>query len=604
MMHGQSSGRALLGSLLGPSLRSFSKLSLGSLHGAFRHRRGIVSMCVVALAVGLVWRVVDLQLNHKTFLTGEGNARHLRVVKIPAHRGMLLDRNGEPLAVSTPLASVWMNPKKIEGARAKWPALERALGLDPGSIAQVAKDRGEREFVYLRRHVEPSIAGAVEALAMEGVHLKPEYRRYYPMGAAAGHVVGFTGIDDTGQEGVELAFDQALSGESGARRVIRDRLGRVVENLERIRPARPGRDIVLSIDRRIQSLAWRALGQGVRRHRARAGSAVVLDVRTGEVLAIANLPSFNPNDRSDRSSGRFRNRAVTDLLEPGSTVKPFTVAAALHAGIVRPDTMLDTRPGFLRVGRRTVRDVRNYGVIDVRQVIRKSSNVGAGKLALEMQPEDLWRMFHQVGFGTPTGSGFPGEREGTLTGFADWGEIHRVTLSYGYGLAVTALQLARAYAAFGNGGVLPDVGFVRTDGPVSASRAMPAPLAAGILEMLEQVVEPGGTGTRARVPGYRAGGKTGTTRKLEAGGYSEDRYQSLFAGLAPMSDPRLSVVVVIDEPGGDAYYGGAVAAPVFSDIVGGSLRILGVAPDDPEAIRGPVLSVAAAAPDRAAERTP
>ena len=570
----------------------------------FPHRRRIVAMCVVAVAAGLIWRVVDLQLNHNTFLTEEGDARHLRIVKIPAHRGMLLDRNGEPLAVSTPLASVWVNPKRLGHSRSGWPALEAALALDAGTVERVMEDRGEREFVYLRRHVEPSIAEAVDALEMQGVHLKPEYRRYYPMGAAAGHVLGFTGIDDTGQEGLELALEETLSGENGARRVVKDRLGRIVENLERIRPARPGRDIVLSIDRRIQSLTWRALGQGVRLHRARAGSAVVLDVRTGEVLAIANLPSFNPNDRGDRSSRRSRNRAVTDLLEPGSTIKPFTVAAALQKGIVRPDTVLDTRPGFLKVGRHTVWDIRNYGVIDVRKVIKKSSNVGAGKLALELPPADLWRMFHKIGFGSLTGSGFPGEREGTLSDFVHWGEIHRVTLSYGYGLAATPLQIARAYAAFGNGGALPDVSFVRIDGVPAASPAMPAPVAAEILEMLELVVEPGGTGGRARVAGYRVGGKTGTTRKSVAGGYSEDRYHSAFAGLAPMSDPRLSVVVVIDEPGGDAYYGGAVAAPVFSEIVDGSLRVLGIAPDDPETIRRPEISVAAAAPERAAEGAP
>ena len=571
---------------------------------SFLHRRRVVAACVIAVAAGLIWRVVDLQLNHNAFLKEEGDARHLRLEKIPAHRGMLLDRNGEPLAVSTPLASVWVDPKKIDNSRPQWPDLELALALDRGSIEQVMEERSEREFVYLRRHVDPSVAEEVRALDMDGVHLKPEYRRYYPMGAAAGHVLGFTGIDDAGQEGLELAFDDVLSGENGARRVVKDRLGRIVENLERISPARPGRDVVLSIDRRIQSLAYRALRQGVQRHRARAGSAVVLDVRTGEVLAVANQPSFNPNDRGDRSSWRFRNRAVTDLLEPGSTIKPFTVAAALQAGIVRPDTEMDTRPGFLKVGRHTVWDVRNYGVIDVRKVIKKSSNVGAGKLALELRPADLWQMFHQVGIGTSTGSGFPGEGEGTLTDFVGWGEIHRVTLSFGYGLAATPLQIARAYAAFGTGGVLPPVSFVRTDEALPASQAIPAPVAAQILEMLEAVVEPGGTGRRARVAGYRVGGKTGTTRKSEAGGYSEDRYHAAFAGLAPMSDPRLSVVVVIDEPGGGEYYGGAVAAPVVSDIVEGSLRVLGIAPDDPETIRSPVFSIAAVSPDRTSERTP
>ena len=560
----------------------------------FLHRRNVVATCVILLAAGLIWRVIDLQLNHNEFLTEQGDARHLRIEKIPAHRGMLLDRNGEPLAVSTPLASVWVNPGKLETSRSGWPELERVLALEPGSIERVTEERSGREFVYLRRHVDPSVADAVTSLEMDGVHLKPEYRRYYPMGAAASHVLGFTGIDDGGQEGLELAFDDVLSGEDGARRVIKDRLGRIVENLERIRTARPGRDVVLSIDRRIQSLAYRALRQGVQQHRARAGSAVVLDAHSGEVLAVVNLPSFNPNDRGDRSSPRFRNRAVTDLLEPGSTIKPFTVAAALQAGIVRPDTVLDTRPGYLKVGRHTVWDVRNFGVIDVRKLIKKSSNVGAGKLALELHPADLWQMLHQSGFGASTGSGFPGEEDGTLTDFVDWGPIHRVTLAFGYGLAATPLQMARAYAAFGNGGVLPNVSFVRTEGETSTSRAMPAAIAAQVLAMLEEVVEPGGTGRRARVAGYRVGGKTGTTRKSEAGGYSEDRYHSAFAGLAPMSNPRLSVVVVIDEPGGDEYYGGAVAAPVFSDIVEGSLRVLGIAPDDPDTIGSPVISIAAA----------
>ena len=566
-------------------------------------RRRIVAAGVIGLAATVTWGVVDLQLNHNAFLTEEGDARHVRIETIPAHRGMLLDRNGEPLAVSTPLASVWVNPKELGGSRAQWPALERALALDPGAVERVMEERGGRGFVYLRRHVDPAAADAVSALDMDGVHLKPEYRRYYPMGAAAGHVLGFTGIDDAGLEGVELAFNGALSGESGKRRVIKDRLGRIVENLERIRPAQPGRDVVLSIDRRIQSLTYRALREAVRHHRARAGSAVVLDVRTGEVLAVANLPSFNPNDRGDRAGRRFRNRAVTDLLEPGSTIKPFTVAAALEAGVAAPDTVIDTRPGFLAVGRHRVWDVRNYGVIDVRRVIKKSSNVGAGKLALQMQPADLRRMFHRSGFGSSTGSGFPGEAEGTLTDADGWGEIHRVTLSFGYGLSATPLQIARAYAAFGNGGVLPDVSFVRTgDAPPGAraidapdgARAMPPAVAARILEMLEEVVEPGGTGGRARVAGYRVGGKTGTTRKSEAGGYSRDRYQSSFAGLAPMSEPRLSVMVVVDEPGGDHYYGGTVAAPVFSAIVEGALRVLGIAPDGPETVRSPAMSAAAA----------
>ena len=573
--------------------------------GVFRFRRWLAAACVAMLAAGVVWRAVDLQLNHHTFLKRQGDARHLRIAKIPAHRGMLLDRNGEPLAASTPVASVWINPKELADSRARWAELEGVLGLGQGTIEQLAEERSEREFVYLRRHVAPPVAEAVGAMEMAGVHLQHEYRRYYPMGAVAGHVIGFTDVDDAGQEGLELAFDGELSGKSGRKRVIRDRLGRIVENVERISPAHPGRDLVLSIDRRIQSVTHRALLQGVQRHRARAGSAVVLDVRTGEVLAMANQPTFNPNNRADRASRRSRNRAIADLLEPGSTVKPFTVAAALEAGIVRPDSILDTRPGSMRIGRHTIRDYRDYGIIDVATVIKKSSNVGAGQLALALRPLDLHDMFEGAGFGTPTGSRFPGERSGTLTDSEGWGDIHRVTLSYGYGLAVTPLQLARAYAAIGNGGALPEISFLKTGGaPPSSAPVMKASVAAEIRGMLEGVVAPDGTGSRARVDGYRVGGKTGTTRKSEAGGYSQDRYHSLFAGLAPMSDPRLSVVVVIDEPGGEAYYGGTVAAPVFSDVVEGSLRVLGIAPDSPATVRRAAISVASASRIRSPEGTP
>ena len=569
----------------------------------FRFRRPFVAACVTAVAAVLVWQMADLQLNQNAFLKDQGDARHVRIVTIPAHRGILLDRNGEPLAASTPVASVWMNPKEIADPRPEWGELETLLELAPGTVDELLEDRGARQFVYMRRHVDPSTADAVSALGLAGVHLQREYRRYYPMGAAAGHVLGFTDVDDMGQEGLELAFDDVLTGRSGEKQVIKDRLGRVVESVERIRSASPGGNVVLSIDRRIQSLTYRALVRGVKQHRARAGTAVVLDVRTGEVLAIANQPSFNPNDRSDRAGRRSRNRAVTDVLEPGSSIKPFTVAAALLTGIASPDTIIDTRPGFLRVGGHTIWDIRNYGVIDVQKVIKKSSNVGAGKLALKLRPRDLWHMLHAVGFGTSSGSRFPGEVPGTLSDFVGWRDVHRVTLSYGYGLAVTPLQLARAYAAFGNDGALPDINFLKIDSAPQGTPAMPVAIAAQMRRMLEQVVEPGGTGRRAGVDGYRVGGKTGTSRKSEAGGYSEDRYHAVFAGLAPMSDPRLSVVVVIDEPGGDEYYGGVVAAPVFSDIVEGSLRVLGIAPDDPGKLPRTTISVAAATPGQTLEQT-
>ncbi|MBF2758819.1 MAG: penicillin-binding protein 2 [Ectothiorhodospiraceae bacterium AqS1] len=552
--------------------------------GDFGARRWFLILLTIACASGLIGRAVDLQINRHEFLKGEGNARHLRVATIPVRRGMLLDRNGEPLAATAPVQSVWVNPQELEAkgeAHDGWMRIEKALALEERSIHDIASARSERQFVYLRRHVEPSLAQEIEAMDIPGVHLQREDRRYYPMGEAAAHVVGFTDIDNRGQEGIELAFDKVLSGESGKKRVIRDRLGRNVEDVESIHPAWPGRDLALSIDRRIQAVAHRSLSEAVRRHGAKAGSAVVLNVHSGELLAVVNQPSYNPNNRGDRANHKLRNRAITDLFEPGSTVKPFTVAAALASGSVQADTEVDTSPGFMRVGGYVIRDVRDFGVLDVTGIIRKSSNVGAAKLGLSLAPRDLWRGLDRMGLATSTGSGFPGEAYGTLPDFSTWGEARQVTLSYGYGLSVTLLQLARAYAIFGNGGLLPDLRFLKTQGVPPAPRVMDAAIAAEICRMLEEVVQPGGTATRAHVEGYRIGGKTGTIRKLVDGGYG-DRHVALFAGLAPMSAPLLSVAVVIDEPSGGVYYGGLVAAPVFSEIVAESLRFLGVPPDAPE----------------------
>ncbi len=543
----------------------------------------MVAMVTLSAAL-LLWRGLDLTLTHKDFLQNQGDARYLRVVAMPAHRGIVLDRNAEPLAVSTPVDSVWVNPGELATQRARWPALARLLDLTPQSIERLLAGRMDREFLYLRRHVEPGLAARVLALKIPGVALQREYRRYYPTGEVCAHVIGFTNVDDVGQEGLELAFDDWLRGTPGAKRVIQDRLGRVVEDVESIEAPRPGRDLVLSLDRRIQYLAYRQLKATVRQSRAKSGSVVVLDARTGEVLAMVNQPAYNPNNLADRVSRRFRNRAVTDVFEPGSSVKPFTVAAGFTSGLFRPDTIIDTTPGLLKVGRYTVHDVHNYGVIDVATLIKKSSNVGASKMSLALPPEALWRMFSGVGFGSLTGSGFPGEAEGILTDYSRWGEITRATLSFGYGLSVTPLQLARAYQALANGGRLLPVSFKRLEAPPAGVQVMSPKIARQVRRLLEGVLADGGTGTHARVAGYRVAGKTGTVKKSIEGGYSDDRYVAVFAGIAPASSPRLVIVAVINEPRGGEYYGGLVAGPLFAEVMGGSLRILGIPPDDRSAI--------------------
>ncbi len=546
---------------------------------AFWRRLAVVLILVLAFA-GLMWRAIDLQLNHKDFLQTEGNARYLRVMKVSAHRGQILDRNGYPLAISTPVDSVWANPGELRSRGVKFNRLVKLLGLDGRQLKREIQARKDREFIFLKRQLDPALAARVMALGIEGVYLQREYRRYYPMGEVAAHVVGFTNVDDMGQEGVELTFDELLRGESGSKRVLRDRIGQIVADMERIRAPKSGQDLVLSIDKRIQYLAYRRLLAAVKHNRARAGSAVVLDARTGEVLAMVNQPSYNPNNRSDRVGSRFRNRAVTDVFEPGSTTKPFTIAAALGSGRFNTESVVDTAPGQINVGKYVVKDSRNHGKIDLGTIVKKSSNVGASKIALTLSSENLWQTFSRFGFGQMTGGGFPGEAEGVFTHYFDWADVHKATLSYGYGISVTALQLARAYAAIANEGRLPRVTFEAVKGIPPAPRVISEDVALKLRRMLEAVVSSGGTGTRARLDGYRVAGKTGTVRKVTPGGYSEDRYVALFAGFAPMSAPRIVTVVVIDEPGAGDYYGGEVAAPVFADITEGALRLLGVAPDD------------------------
>lgn len=561
-------------------------------------RLAFISLMLTTVTFLLMWRAVDLHVFNKEFLQGQGDARYLRVVPVPAHRGMITDRFGEPLAISTPVASVWANPSELKVHPEHWRTLANVLKIDVNTIAEQVKERHDKEFVYLKRHVNPDIVQRLKNLNIPGVDFQREYRRYYPAAEVTAHLLGFTNIDDHGQEGVELAFDHLLQGTPGANRVIKDRLGRVVETVERVSEPRPGQDVILSIDRRIQYLAYRELKAAVKKHQAKSGSAVVLDAKTGEILAMVNQPAFNPNDRKELLGGsHLRNRALTDVFEPGSTIKPFTVAAALEAGNYRPDTLIDTTPGLFRVGRKLIKDMHNYGEIDVATVIQKSSNVGASKLALSLEPRQLWDVLAGVGFGYESGSRFPGEAPGNLSDYSGWQKIERATMSFGYGLSVTALQLARAYAVFSNDGYLPPVSLLRTVHGIeknaqTTQRVFSAQTARQVRLMMETVVQNGGTGTKAHVPGYRIAGKTGTVKKIGANGYEDDAYLSVFAGMAPASNPRLVMVVMVDDPQGKQYYGGLVAAPVFSKVMAGALRMLDIAPDDLPALHGAKLAMA------------
>lgn len=538
-------------------------------------------MGVVALL--LLARGLHLQVLDNDRLRDEGDARYLRVVEIPAHRGMIVDRNGEPLAISTPVDSIWANPQKLAQARTRWAELAQVLNINVKELERRVK-RVDREFVYLRRHVNPALGKKIAELDVPGVYLKREYRRYYPAGEVTGHLVGFTNVDDIGQEGMELAYDKSLQGQAGAKRVILDRHRQIVENVESIKEPAPGRNLVLSIDRRIQYLAYRELLATMKLNKAQTGLAVIVDVKTGEVLAAVNQPAFNPNARTKVQSSFYRNRVVTDVFEPGSTVKPLVVAAALEAGKFTPHTMVDTAPGFFRVGGITVRDIHNYGLIDVSTVIQKSSNVGVTKIAMSMTPERLWSIYDRLGFGELTGSGFPGEQHGVLRDYRHWRASERATMAFGYGLSSTALQLARAYAALGNDGVLPPLSFERLSAAPQGQQVMTKETALQVRTMMELVTADGGTATTARVPGYRIAGKTGTVHKISGNGYAKDKYLALFAGLAPASKPRLAMVVMINEPTSKEYYGGLVAAPVFARTMAGALRLLNVTPDDPSSL--------------------
>jgi cell division protein FtsI (penicillin-binding protein 3) len=543
-------------------------------------RSRLLARLLMAGFAVLIGRALYLQVLHTDFLQQEGASRYARLLEVPAHRGMITDRYGEPLAISTPVESVWASPVDADLSATQRKQLARLLDIDESEIARKLADPS-REFVYLKRHLPPEVAAKVVQLGLPGISLKREYRRYFPAGETSAHLLGFTDVDDRGQEGIELAYEDWLAGKPGARRVIKDRMGRIVEDAQSLRAPVEGRDLALSIDRKLQYLAYRELKAAVIEHRAKAGGIVVIDANTGEVLALANVPAYNPNNRVNLDVRRARNRAITDLFEPGSTLKPFTVAAALDAHLVRPETMVQTSPGFLVVGDATIHDAHPSGLLTVSQVIQKSSNVGIAKLALALPREQLWNVLSAAGFGTPPKTGFPGEVGGRLRDYQHWRPIEQATMSYGHGISVSLLQLARAYTVFCTDGVLQPLTLLKRDGAVSGQRVVSPGTAVAVRTMMETVVQPGGTAVRAQVMGYRVAGKTGTAHKLDGHGYAEDRYVSSFVGLAPASAPRLLIAVMLDEPSGDQYYGGVVAAPVFSAVMSEALRMLSVPPDAP-----------------------
>lgn len=544
-----------------------------------RGRLMLVSGALALCAVALIGRAVDVQLVRNEFYQKQGEERFLREIAIPTSRGMITDRNGEPLAVSTPVESVWANPQEVLKTPQNLPRLAAALGTDTDTLSRKLAQRADKEFVYLKRRINPNEARRILALNIPGVASQREYRRFYPQGEAIAHVLGFTNIDDAGQEGLELALDEWLRGKPGMKRVIRDRNGRIVEEVGLIRAAEPGKNVTLTIDRRIQYLAHRELKAALAETRATSGSVVVLDVATGEVLAMANLPSFNPNAVTLGNRDAHRNRAVTDVIEPGSTMKPMTVAAALEAGVITPHTVFDTNPGWIPNGRWKTTDTHNYGVLDTTGVIRKSSNVGSAKIVHRMSSKRFYDFLARMGYGRGTGSGFPGESPGSLPKPQFWSGTTKQTMAYGYGMNATPLQIARAYAAMGNGGKALRPTFVKGD-IAEAEDVLDPRIAGEVMKMMQTVTEPGGTATQAAILGYHVAGKTGTARISYNGTYSR-RYNAFFAGLVPVDNPRFSMVVVLKDPDPSlAYTGGLVSAPVFKNVMEGALRLMDVPPDD------------------------
>ncbi|HGY9624739.1 penicillin-binding protein 2 [Pseudomonas putida] len=555
------------------------------LEGALYPWRFRVVIALLALMVGAIaWRIIDLQVVDRDFLKGQGDARSLRHIPIPAHRGLITDRNGEPLAVSTPVTTLWANPKEMQASRERWPQLAAALGQNPQQLADRLTQQAGKEFIYLVRGLTPEQGQQVLDLKVPGVYGMEEFRRFYPAGDVTAHMVGFTDLDDHGREGVELAYDEWLAGVPGKRQVIKDRRGRLIKDIQVTKNAKAGKTLALSIDLRLQYLATRELRNAIAEQEAKAGSLVIMDVKTGEVLAMVNQPTYNPNNRRSMFPAAMRNRAIIDVFEPGSTVKPISMSAALQSGRWKPTDKVEVYPGSLQIGRYTIKDVsRSEGpILDLTGILINSSNVGMSKIAFDIGGEAIYRVMSQLGLGQYTGLGFPGERVGNLPNHREWRKAETATLSYGYGVSVTALQLVHAYAALANDGKMVPLSIVKVDKAPDAVQAIPKDTAETVQAMLQQVIEAPRGVFRAQVPFYHVGGKSGTARKVSVGakGYRENAYRSLFAGFGPMSDPRYAIVVVIDEPSKGGYFGGLVSAPVFSKVMSGTLRLMNVPPDN------------------------
>lgn len=536
---------------------------------------------IMLAASGLIFRVFDLAILDQPFLKREGDERVLRLTSTPPFRGMIVDRNGSPLAISTRVFSVWINPQEFAPSVKEAKALAAILETTQQKIFTLTSKnkKSKREFVYLKRGQSPAVAAAIKKLHLTGLHLQDEYKRYYPEGEVTAHVIGFTNIDDRGQEGLELVYNDWLAGQPGKKWVIKDRIGRIISDVQQVQEQRPGHDLVLSIDRRIQYLAYRELLKGVTENIARSGSVVVLDAKSGEILAMVNVPSYNPNNRPGKMSDVMRNRAVTDTYEPGSTIKPFSVSLALAHKRVTPATLIDTSPGWMRIGKNIVRDHETQGVLSVSDIIKKSSNVGVAKIMLTLSPNDYWSLLNRLGFGQNTEITFPGEQNGSLERHNPWGQFVYATMTIGYGLSANLLQLARAYTIFATDGKLMPVSLLRVSEEPKGKQMITPVVRQQVLAMMEAVVSKGGTAPIVNVPGYRIAGKTGTSKIASGGRYLGHRYNSSFVGIAPISNPRLIIAVIINDPQGKQYYGGYVSGPVFSRIMEGSLRILDIPPD-------------------------
>ncbi|MCU7798613.1 MAG: penicillin-binding protein 2 [gamma proteobacterium symbiont of Lucinoma myriamae] len=558
------------------------------------YRIKFIYLILIMVCCALIWRVLDLQVINNEFLKGQGNARVLRQLEVTAHRGMITDRNGYPLAISTPVSSIWINPKEFEADNKKIYRFAKLLKLNSQYIKNKIKKRANKEFVYIKRRISPDLAQQILDMNIKGIHVQREYRRYYPDGEIFGHVLGFTDVDDNGQEGMELAYNEWLSGQSGSKKVVKDRLGQIIAIEEQVAAPQPGNDLSLSLDRGVQYLAYKVLKETVQKHKAKSGSIVVLDIETGEVIAMVNQPGFNPNRLQDRKSKLYRNRAITDLFEPGSTMKPIAIAAALNSGQYSPDTKVETGDGWFMIKGKTIKDTHAYGTIDVSTVLQKSSNVGTSKIALSLPKSLLWDTYYSFGFGSDTGSGFPGESSGRLVRPRRVSKIEQATLSFGYGMSVTNLQLTNAYSTIARLGKKMPISFLlqvesdkhldvnMNDSGQQLQKVQLSPRSlVQVGKMMESVVKQGGTAPQASVSGYMVAGKTGTVKKASRqGGYTKKKYSAVFAGYAPASKPKLAIVVMIDEPDNGDYYGGLVAAPVFSKVMSGALRLFNVDPDN------------------------